>query len=291
MGWVSRVLALLVGLGALAACTSHPVVAHRSTSSVASSPRSRVPSHIVVVVMENRSYFEIVHNRDAPYLNRLLSRSASYSDFHAETHPSEPNYLALFSGSTHRVRSDACNYRFHSDNLGDEVLDAGLTFTAYTESLPGVGVERCRPLATESTLAREPWTDFTDVPAALNQPFTAFPRDYARLPVLSFVIPNLRDSTHSGSVARGDHWLAAHIAGYATWARRHDSWLVITWDEAHHSSDNHIPTLITGAGIVAGTYSQPIDHYDLLRTIEVALGVPVIGGAAHAAPISGVIAR
>jgi len=294
MGWVARALAVLVGLGTLAACTQHQVAVHRSTSvaahhSTSSTPRTRGPAHIVVVVMENRSYSEIVHNRSAPYLNELLEQSANYSEFYAETHPSQPNYLALFSGSTHRVRSDRCNHHFHTDNLGDEVLDAGLTFTAYTESLPGAGVESCRPFVTESTLAREPWTDFTNVPAGLNQPFTAFPREYARLPVLSFVIPNLRDSMHSGSVARGDRWLAAHIAGYATWARRHDSWLVVTWDEAHHSSNNHIPTLITGAGIVPGTYAEPVDHYNLLRTLEAALGLPAIGVAAHAPVISGAI--
>lgn len=307
MRWAALVLAVVVGLGTLTACTHGPVVARRSASaaprtqrtahvgtagpSAAPSAHPTRPTHIVVVVMENRSYSEVIHNRNAPYLNALLRHSASYSHFHAETHPSQPNYLALFSGSTHRVRTDSCDYRFHSDNLGDEVLDARLTFTAYTESLPGAGIERCKPLITESTLAREPWTDFTDVPAMLNQPFSTFPRDYAQLPVLSFVIPNLRDSMHSGSVARGDRWLGTHLGAYATWARRHNSWLVITWDEAHHSSDNQIPTLIAGAGIVPGTYAQPVDHYDLLRTIEVALGLPAIGSAADVPPINGVPTR
>jgi acid phosphatase len=304
MGWVVRVLAVLVGVGALAACTSHPVVAHRSSSrstasSTASTPRIRRPAHIVVVVMENRSYAEIVHNRTAPYLNELLEQSASYSDFHAEAHPSLPNYLALFSGSTHRLRHDRCHLRFRGESLADEVLDAGLTYTSYAESLPRIGYAGCAvpgyhripPWLYQYVRVRAPWTDFSDIPADLNQPFTSFPRDYSRLPVLSFVIPNLQDSMHSASVSRGDRWLGLHIGAYATWARTHDSWLVITWDEDDHTAGNHIPTIITGAGIVAGTYSQPIDHYDLLRTIEVALGVPAIGSAAHAAPISGVIVR
>jgi hypothetical protein len=304
MGWVARVLAVLVGVGALTACTSHAVVGHRSSSrstasSTASTPRTRRPAHIVVVVMENRSYADIVHNRTAPYLNELLEQSASYSDFHAEAHPSLPNYLALFSGSTHRLRSDSCHHQFRSESLADEVLDAGLSYTSYAESLPRVGYAGCAapgyrripPSMYEYVRIRAPWTAFSDIPADLNQPFTSFPPDYSRLPVLSFVIPNLQDSMHSGSVSRGDHWLAIHIGAYATWAHRHHSWLVITWDEDDYRADNHIPTIITGAGIVAGTYSQPIDHYDLLRTIEVALGVPAIGSAAHAAPISGVSVR
>jgi len=69
-------------------------------------------------------------------------------------------------------------------------------------------------LIQRDTRAREPWTDFADVPATLNQPFSAFPHNYAQLPALSFVIPNLQDSMHSGTVARGDHWLGTHIAAY-----------------------------------------------------------------------------
>jgi hypothetical protein len=42
-------------------------------------------------------------------------------------------------------------------------------------------------------------------------------------------------------------------------------------------------------GIVAGTDRQPIDNYDLLRTIEVALGVPAIASSPHARVVSRVI--
>jgi hypothetical protein len=130
MHWTACVLAVVLG-GTLAACTHDPVAAHDPVSAHRTTPaaptRKREPTHIVVVVMENRPYAEIVHNRDAPYLNALLAQSANFSDFHAETHPSLPNYLALFSGSTHRLRSDSCHHLFHTDKLGDEVIDAGLT--------------------------------------------------------------------------------------------------------------------------------------------------------------------
>jgi len=145
-------------------------------------------------------------------------------------------------------------------------------------------------LIQRDTRAREPWTDFADVPATLNQPFSAFPHNYAQLPALSFVIPNLQNSMHSGRVARGDHWLGTHTRP-TTWARSHESWLVITWDEDNRMASNHIPTLVTGAGVDAGTFAQPVDHYDLLRTIEVALRLPAIGSAIEAPPIAGMVAR
>ena len=48
--------------------------------------------------------------------------TASY----AVTHPSEPNYLALFSGSTQGVTDDSCPQTFSTENLGHELGVAGL---------------------------------------------------------------------------------------------------------------------------------------------------------------------
>src|SRR5689334_151780 len=66
------------------------------------------PDHVVVVVEENHSDQAIIGNSDAPYINSLASTGANMTSFFAETHPSEPNYLALFSGSTQGVTDDSC---------------------------------------------------------------------------------------------------------------------------------------------------------------------------------------
>ncbi len=63
-------------------------------------PRER---HIVVVIMENHGYGQIAGSPQAPYINRLARQGAMFTASYAVTHPSEPNYLALFSGSTHGV--------------------------------------------------------------------------------------------------------------------------------------------------------------------------------------------
>ena len=70
------------------------------------------PAHTVVVVMENHSYADIIGNRAAPFINELARRGALFTHSSAITHPSEPNYLALFSGSTQGVTDDGCPNRF-----------------------------------------------------------------------------------------------------------------------------------------------------------------------------------
>ena len=51
--------------------------------------------------------------------------------------------------------------------------------------------------------------------AAANQPLSAMPSDYANLPTVSFLIPNLCHDMHDCSIAEGDRWLAQNIDHYA----------------------------------------------------------------------------
>lgn len=96
------------------------------------------PAHTVVVVMENHSYADIIDNPAAPFINELASRGALFSRSYAITHPSEPNYLALFSGGTQGVTDDGCPYRFTAPNLAADLIKAGKSFAGYAEDLPAV---------------------------------------------------------------------------------------------------------------------------------------------------------
>ena len=125
-----------------------------------------------------------------------------------------------------------------------------------------------------------PWSEFSDVPVKDNVPFTQFPaaKDYSKLPTLSFVIPSLSHDMHSGTIESADHWLEKTMSGYATWAKTHNSLLVVTWDEG--DGDNHIPTIFYGAHIKAGKYSESVNHYNMLRTFEDMYGLKPLGNAA-----------
>src|SRR5438093_7699550 len=48
--------------------------------------------HVIVVVMENKSYRQA---STAPYTASLLAKGSVMTDSYAITHPSQPNYLAL----------------------------------------------------------------------------------------------------------------------------------------------------------------------------------------------------
>ena len=253
----------------------------------ASTARVPRPDHTIVVVMENRSYSEVIGNSGAPYINALAKRGALFTRSQAITHPSEPNYLALFSGSTHGLTSDACPVEFSAANLASELAKARKTFAGYSEDLPNTGSEVCS--AGEYARKHVPWTDFRNVPKSLNKPYSRFPAAHLdKLPAVSFVIPNLCDDMHDCSVSAGDSWLRKHLSGYVNWAMKHNSLLILTWDENDGSPGNQIPTIFVGEMVKAGKYRVRIDHYNVLATIEAAYGLHRIGHAARAAPITGV---
>lgn len=243
------------------------------------------PDHVVIVVLENKEEGEVM--AEAPFLASLAASGASLTDMHAETHPSQPNYLALFSGDTQGVSDDDCPYSFSGPSIGGQLLAAGLTFGAYSEDLPQAGFSGC----SHEGYARKhaPWADFTDVPELLHQPLTAMPSDFTLLPTVSFVIPNLCHDMHDCPIAEGDAWMRDHLGGYATWASTHNSLLIVTFDESetHGDPQNHIATIAVGQNVSPGPDPEHADHYSLLRTLQELFGLPPLGHSADAAPLTG----
>jgi acid phosphatase len=282
---VSGAAATPAGTPAASSTSIGPATSSAATSTGTASALPR-PAHVVVVVLENHAVDSIIGSDQAPYLNQLAASGASFTQSYAISHPSQPNYLALFSGSTQGVGDDSCPLTFSGPNLATALAAVGLTFTGYSEGLPGAGYTGCS--AGGYARKHNPWVDFTDVPASANQPFTSFPHDYAALPTVTFVIPDLAHDMHDGTIAEADSWLHTNLGGYAAWAAAHDSLLVVTFDEDDFGPQNHIATIVVGAHVRAGQYAERIDHYRLLRTISALYGAAPPGAAAHAAPITSI---
>jgi phosphatidylinositol-3-phosphatase len=240
------------------------------------------PDHVVIVMLENKNEGDVL--REGPYLASLTASGAVLTDMHAETHPSQPNYLALFSGSLQGVGNDSCPHTFSGTNLGRQFVDAGLGFAGYSEGLPSLGFTGC----TSGRYARKhaPWVDFSNLSSSTNKPFTAFPTDFTQLPALSFVIPDLCNDMHDCSVATGDNWLRTRLKPFADWAKTHNSLLVVDFDEDDFTTTNRIPTVFYGQHVRTGTYPERITHYSVLRTVEDMFNLSHIGSAASANTIA-----
>ncbi len=248
------------------------------------------PAHTLVVVLENHAYSQVIGSSSAPYINSLKSGGANLTQSYAITHPSQPNYYALFSGSTQGVTDDSCVKPGFSSaaNLGSEVIAAGGTWGSYNETLPSQGSTTCK--SGNYAQKHNPWFGFSNVPTSTAKTFAQFPTDYSTLPKMAFVTPNLCSDMHDCSVSTGDTWIKNNLGAYATWAKTHNSLLVITFDEDNSLSGNRITTVLYGQPVAAGSSSSTTyNHYNLLRTLEDLAGTGSHAGqAASATDITGI---
>ena len=255
------------------------------------------PDHIVIVILENHGFDQIIGSSAAPYINSLANDTASilFTSSYGITHPSQPNYLALYSGSTQGVTDDAipAGNPFTSPNLGSQLINSGFTFVTYSEDLPADGFNG----ETSGDYARKhnPVTNWmgnglNQVSPAINQPFTAFPTDFTLLPTVCFVIPNLQNDMHNGTdpttITTGDSWISTYLNSYVQWAKKNNSLFILTFDEDDTSGSNQIASILTGQMIVPGIFSTAINHYSILHTIEKIFGLPFIGDSINNPPIN-----
>jgi phosphatidylinositol-3-phosphatase len=254
-------------------------------------PSSR-GSHVVIIVMENAEYGEVIGSSEAPYVNALTRRYGLATQSFAITHPSLPNYLALTSGSTHGVSSDCTDCHVSAPNIVDQLEAAGVSWGAYLEDVP----KPCFRGAGAGGYAKKhnPFAYYDDIAASASRcgRLVGFGRltqalRSGRLPTYSWITPNLCDDGHDCGVAAGDRFLARTVPALLRELGPH-GFIVITWDEGGSDQGccgaahgGHVATIVAGPDVRrGGRMQQPIDHYGVLATIEQALGLAPLARAA-----------
>src|SRR4029077_17262692 len=116
---------------------------------------------VMVLVLENREYTDVIGATSMPYLNTLALKYGAAKSWYGVAHPSLPNYLALISGSTQGVTDDGTGYAFSGDNLGHQLSVAGVPWKAYMETMPSA----CYTGASSGSYVKKhnPFVYFTDI--------------------------------------------------------------------------------------------------------------------------------
>jgi hypothetical protein len=245
--------------------------------------------HVVWLVFENKAYSQIAGSADAPYLNSIARRCGSATDFHAEAHPSLPNYIAMTSGSTQGIADDD-GPSSHPLRVASIFSQLGRGWTSLQESMPsncdlsdsGRYAVRHNPAAYYTNIRTQCRSQ--DVPLASTPDLSAR---------FTFITPDLCHDMHSSSCAStgasevqaGDRWLAGFlpkIVGSAEY-RAGRTAVFITWDEDDEGSSQHIATFVVAPTVPPGTaVDTAFDHYALLRTTEEMLGLRTLARASSA---------
>lgn len=251
--------------------------------------------HTVVIVLENKDYSEIIGSPQAPYINELAKRNGLARRYYAIRHPSLPNYLALTGGSTFGVDSDCTDCHVTgAAGLVDKLDEAGLSWKAYMEGMPspcfqdgsaGQYVKKHNPFMYYDGIVENQSRCSNVVP--LSELYAALRAH--RLPDFAWISPDQCHDMHECGIQQGDAFLSRLVPQILK-ELGPKGVLFLTFDEAASGSTEgccqkaaggHVVTILAGATVRPGTVSDlPYDHYSLLRTIEDAWRLPLLGDSA-----------
>jgi phosphatidylinositol-3-phosphatase len=277
-----------------------------STYGLARATTSRAattPPHIMVIVMENEGYSQIIGNtKQAPYINSLASTYRSATHWYGLQHNSLSDYVALISGAigTYSVPT-----------LVGELASAvpAIPWKAYMEDMPsvcytgpGIGnysklhnpfvffksiknTAQCNNVVRVAT----PLTGSSSMISDLN---SGSPPDFVWLTPNECDDMNSKCSPLFSHIKQGDQWLktAIPLLQSTTWYTQGNGIIIITWDAAttadytgwNTGSGGHVPTIIVSA-TATGTFTPGGNHYGTLRGIERAYGVGLLGASGNTA--------
>ena len=233
--------------------------------------------------MENHSYGRALSGK---YTSQLAARYQTATDYHAVGFPSLPNYLALTSGSTWGI-TDNDYHRLPAGGLGAQLTAAGIEWRAYMEGMSNGCFNSPYPYA----LKHNPFAYYGGVCPEQVVDFTNFATDMkGNVPKFVWITPGLCHDGHDCPTEVADAWLARTVPLIlATPAWQDNGVLFITWDEGDDSA-NHVLTLAIHPYPMELVSRVAYNHYSLLATIQDRLGLPRLGRAAFARPMTDMLA-
>jgi phospholipase C len=284
--------------------TAPPTLLPSTPTSVAPSPSPiampRVPnfSHIVIVVFENREFGSVIDNPEMPYFNELAKKYTLLTQHYAVIHPSLPNYIAMMSGDTFGITTNAEDQSVNAVSLPDLVEQSGRTWKTYQEDLPepcfeGSTLTYARkhnpfiyfePIRTDTERCRRTIVPLTDLYTDLAQ---------NKLPDFVFITPNICNDAHDCGLDVADQWLYKLNVKLLNYLNKTGEpyLLLVTFEEGQgdHSccglpaqAGGRVPTVLVSPQAQPGFQDDtPYTHYSILKTICEAWGLPYLGKAAE----------
>jgi acid phosphatase len=228
----------------------------------------------------------------AGYAN-TYGRAAQYF---AITHPSLPNYVAIWSGSTQGLSSDCVpgpGCAPAGPTVWSQTLAAGETAKAYQEAM----TSNCQTASAGTYAAKHgPWPYFADPADVAGCTADDVPLgtttggnlladvDQGHLPVTGEITPDVDDDAHNGTLAEADSWLGQWLpvimAGPDFLAGRLT--IIVTFDEDDSSEGNQVPFVVIDPRLSHVVVNGTFNHYSLTRWLEENAGVSLLRNAVSA---------
>jgi hypothetical protein len=264
------------------------------------------PRRVAVIVLENRSYEQVIGNRSAPYLNGLARRYALATRFYAITHPSLPNYIALTGGSTFEISQNCTRCDSPGPNLLGQLDRAGISWKAYFEELgsnsnPGAITHEYNPHYNPFVYYESVRGNPSDRARIVGFDHLYSDLQGGRMPRFSWIAPGVLHDGHNSTLREADRY-ASQLVPRVLHALGPKGILYLTWDEGASKDWRGVGgqrgggrIALIAAGGAARRHARtaiPANHYALLRTIEANFRRHTLGNAgATSTPLLGALLK
>jgi phospholipase C len=311
---------LFVSAAALALMAAASAGPAQARSLCGTMKATAAPRHVLIVMLENRSYAQVIGNSAAPFENTLARTCGVATSMWGATHSSAANYLAVSAGQYPSSSVYGCNYAACASNettIYQQLDSAGRAWKAYEEAMPSAcdksssgsyKIGHNPPIFATGISTSE--CKARDVPvASLTAKSGAFWNDLhaRRLRAVSWITP---DTSNDGEASCGgscalslaDSWLqnfVSLVAASPAYRSGHTA-IFVTYDEgtgpdskiaencADRSADLagsqpscHVPFFVIYPGTMRGAHNGTFfDHYSLTRTVEDFFGLGYLANAA-----------
>ncbi|KAF9575033.1 hypothetical protein EC968_004530 [Mortierella alpina] len=246
-------------------------------AAAAQATKGKAFDHIFIIFLENTNYALAASDAN---LQAFVPQGITLTNYHAVTHPSEPNYVATIGGDYFGMEDD--DYHAIPSNyttIVDLLEKKNLSWKAYQEDMPaacykgyeneGLYFRKHNPFIIFDSIATNPARCNNIVPA------TQLEQDIASgsIPNYSFYTPNMINDGHNTTVADASKWLSGFLPPLlANTTFINNTLVVLTFDETEdYKIPNRVWTILLG-DVVANskntTDSTFYTHYSLLSTVE-----------------------
>ena len=274
-----------------------------STGTPTPSKRPQVPvfAHIVVIMLENKDFGEVIDDPKMPIFNKLAQNYTLLNQYYAIGHPSLPNYIALIGGDTFGIMTDCTDCYINATSLPDLIEASGRTWKTYQQDMPlpcysGSSfknyVKRHNPFVYFDSIRYDKIRCENNV-----VPLTMLKTDAeaGQLPNFMFISPDRCNDAHDCTIDYADEELTdeLNILIPALDKTAEPYLIVINWDEGNadtttsccglpEKAGGRIAVVLISPQVKNGfTDDTPYTHYSLLKTISESWGLPYLGHAAE----------
>ena len=269
-------------------------------------PLNNSIKHVIIIIMENKGYTQVIGSASAPYQNQLAKNYASASKYYGVYPDSLPNYISMISGYPYLTDDkdpDAMS-PLKEHTIVNLLQPNNLSWKGYFEDMPQVC--HLKDSGGSGYIAHHnPFVYFdirNDHSCKNTVGLEEFYKDLSNqtLPNYSLIVPNNIHNSHDSTVTEGDNWLSNLVPKIIKSSTFNNTALFIVYDEGkkHDKSGfgsgiyavngGRLPLLLVSPFANKGfVSSHEYSHYNLLTTVEKILNLGNLGkGDATAKPMT-----